>query len=383
MNQLPMKFFLFLPCIVFALQMYAQPSGSASLPPAKPKNLVINPSFEIPADSSQSLDVSNPLQALKGWSSPNGAAPKVFTSVRKGNSYFVYDPYGASWDFSARSGKNVAGVNVRGGTSKNPKREYLQGMLSKPLEVGKKYYFGFWVHYHCEGANNIGIAFLPNKTQLDSSGIIPLQPASYQGKVTNYNKNSTWTLVRDSFIAYKSFQYFIIGNFFSDSLTKVQSRQYNHYFAFLDDILVVEAENQSFKKPVDEKIEVQKWVSNTVAAQNTQKAIVLENVYFDYNKSELLSKSFPSLDDLAEQLQAVPTLKIKIKGHTSTEGNDAYNLKLSRNRAKAVQDYLIQKGISSDRLSYEGYGETQPVSTDPAESERAKNRRVEFEILNK
>jgi outer membrane protein OmpA-like peptidoglycan-associated protein len=376
-----MRFLLSFSLLVcFSATLLAQPTTA---PAPKPKNLVQNFSFEVRADSTQKLELSNPAEKLSGWSSPNRGEPKVFTSIPKGDKFFVYDQYGANWDFAARSGRNVAGINVRGGTIEHPKREYLQGTLKEPLTVGKKYYFGFWVHYHCEGANNIGIAFLPNKAKLDSAGLLPFQPASFQQKVTNYDKKSTWTLVRDSFIAYKPYQYFVIGNFFPDSLTKVQSKQYNHYFAFIDDILVMEAENQNFSKPIDEKKEMQKWVGNTVTAQNTNKAIVLESVYFDYDKATLLPESFPSLNELAEQMKAVPTLKIKVKGHTSTEGDAPYNLKLSRNRAKSVRAYLIEKGVEESRISSEGYGETQPIGPNDTEEERARNRRVEFEILAK
>ncbi len=379
-----MRFLLFLSLwACFSASLLAQTDATKPPKPPKPKNLVVNPSFEIPKDSTQQLDLSNPIDKLKGWDSPNKSEPKAFTSVKKLDKFYVYDPYGASWDFAARSGKNVSAVNVRGGTVENPKREYIQGTLREPLVVGKKYYFGFWVHYHCEGANNIGIAFLPEKAKVDNGGLLPFQPASYQVKVTNYDKKNTWTLVRDSFIAYKPYQYFVIGNFFPDSLTKVQARQYNHYFAFLDDIMVLEAENQAYTKPVDEKKEIQKWVGNTVTAKNTNQAIVLESVYFDYNKSVLLPESFPSLNELADQMKAVPTLQIKVKGHTSTEGDVAYNLKLSRNRAKAVRAYLIEKGIEETRISSEGYGETQPIGPNDSEEARAKNRRVEFEIVAK
>jgi outer membrane protein OmpA-like peptidoglycan-associated protein len=360
------------------LPLSAQPSATTPKPDAnKPKNLVINSSFEQRTDTSLALDKTNLIDRAQGWSSPNGGAPLLYTSFKKGDKTVIYDPFGASWDFSARTGKNVAGVHVVN------KREYIQGTLREPLTVGKKYYFAFWVHYHCEGANNLGITFLPEKIKLDSAGLLPFRPATFQANVNIYDKKNTWALVRDSFIAYKPYQYFVIGNFFPDSLTKVQSKKYNHYFAYVDDILVIEAENQTQVKPVDIKKETEKWVSNITVATQVNTAIVLKNVYFKYDSAILQDEAIPSLDDLAEQMRASPTLHIRVKGHTSSEGADDYNERLSAARARSVRQYLIKKGIAADRIEAQGYGETRPLTDNDTEEHMALNRRVEFEIVAK
>jgi len=375
-------------CCIFSA-LHAQkttpaPVQSTTKVKPKPKNLVLNPSFEIRKDTTLNWLVQNPIERAAAWESPNKSNAQVYTSVKKGDKYFVYDPYGADWNFAARTGKNVAGINVLFGNPKYGKRSYIQGELKEPLTVGQKYYFGFWVHYHCQGANNIGIAFLPERAKLDSTAeILPFDPASYQNKITNYDKERTWTFVRDSFIAFKPFQYFVIGNFFPDSLTKVQQASFNHHFAFIDDIVVVEAENPVYSKDVDPKKEEVKWVRNTVTAKSVNSSIILKNIYFDYNKATLLDESNNSLNELLEQMNAQPKLKIKIKGHTSTEGDAAYNLKLSQNRAKAVRDYLVKNGVKTERVQYQGYGETVPIGSNDTEEDRARNRRVEFEILEK
>lgn len=92
--------------------------------------------------------------------------------------------------------------------------------------------------------------------------------------------------------------------------------------------------------------------------------VVLENVFFDLDSYNLRSESFIELDKLAQYLKDNPTLKIELQGHTDTQGDDKHNMELSQNRAKAVYDYLISKGIAKERLTYKGYGETQPVVTD-------------------
>jgi len=72
---------------------------------------------------------------------------------------------------------------------------------------------------------------------------------------------------------------------------------------------------------------------------------------------------------------------VRIAGHTDSRGSDEYNQRLSEARAKSVYEYLISQGISADRLSYIGYGESRPIDTNDTEEGRQNNRRVELEIL--
>ena len=110
--------------------------------------------------------------------------------------------------------------------------------------------------------------------------------------------------------------------------------------------------------------------------------IILKNIFFDFDKATLRPESTNELQRLTKLLTDVPTLKIEISGHTDSKGANDYNLKLSDNRAKAVVDYLIKAGISADRLTYKGYGEEQPISTNDTEVGRQLNRRTEFKIIS-
>ena len=337
-------------------------------------NLVVNPSFEIPADSTKSLQLDNPIEAALGWNSPNKSEARFFTSTKTD---VVYDVYGSSWTFKARSGQNVAGLNVYGINSlaKTELRDYIQGSLSEPLTVGKKYYFAFWVHYHCEGANNIGIAFLPRKLQIDSLGRLPLKAAAYQVQVNNYSETTPWALVVDSFIAQRPFQNFIIGNFFSNDSTKLQSNKYRHHFAYIDDVFVMEAKHDVM--PEDKKIA--DWSKN----EKVFVPKVLNRVQFKFNSAEFEPESFVQLDEAVSIMKDIPNIRILIKGHTSSDGDTASNLKLSQKRAEAVMNYLIVKGIDSARLTSQGLGEKQLLLAEDTEENRKINRRVEFEILEK
>lgn len=113
----------------------------------------------------------------------------------------------------------------------------------------------------------------------------------------------------------------------------------------------------------------------------TNATIVLRNIFFDVNKFELRPESQVELDRLVQLLNENPTLKIEIGGHTDNVGKPADNLVLSNNRARAVVNYLLQRGIAAQRLSAKGYGETRPVADNRTEEGRAQNRRTEMKII--
>ena len=110
---------------------------------------------------------------------------------------------------------------------------------------------------------------------------------------------------------------------------------------------------------------------------------VLRNLYFITAKHELKAEGKTELDTLKNILLDNPTVKIELAGHTDDVGNDEYNQKLSENRAKAAMDYLIKKGISADRLSYKGYGESMPYMSNDSDFNRQLNRRTEAKIVSK
>lgn len=117
---------------------------------------------------------------------------------------------------------------------------------------------------------------------------------------------------------------------------------------------------------------------------DTGSTVELKNVFFDVNKSELRPESCTELDKLVAFLLKNPNLKIELGGHTDNTGDKKANQLLSENRAKAVQQYLVNTGkIGVGRLSYRGYGDSRPkVPNDTAEN-KAKNRRTEFKVTAK
>jgi outer membrane protein OmpA-like peptidoglycan-associated protein len=117
--------------------------------------------------------------------------------------------------------------------------------------------------------------------------------------------------------------------------------------------------------------------------------IVLDNVYYDFDKSTLREESYPALDKLVGLLNQYSSMVIEIRAHTDNMGDDKYNMTLSDARAQVVLNYLVSKGIDKVRLQSKGYGASMPVAPNKHEDGsddpegRQKNRRTEFKVLSK
>jgi OOP family OmpA-OmpF porin len=105
-----------------------------------------------------------------------------------------------------------------------------------------------------------------------------------------------------------------------------------------------------------------------------------DNLNFDFGKATIRESSFSSLDKLAQTLIDAKNWKLDIAGHTDDKGSDEYNLKLSQNRANAVKDYLVKKGVNAETITAQGFGESKPIVPNDNDSNRERNRRVEFKI---
>jgi len=110
-------------------------------------------------------------------------------------------------------------------------------------------------------------------------------------------------------------------------------------------------------------------------------SIVLNNIYFETGKALVKADYSTDLDKLIQFLNDNPTTRLEIQGHTDNTGNVNVNNKLSQARAESVVKYLNLKGISSNRLTAKGYGQTMPITTNSTEEGRQKNRRVEMKVI--
>uniref|UniRef100_UPI0025C2F052 OmpA family protein n=1 Tax=Aquabacterium sp. TaxID=1872578 RepID=UPI0025C2F052 len=105
------------------------------------------------------------------------------------------------------------------------------------------------------------------------------------------------------------------------------------------------------------------------------------DAFFDFDKAVLKPEGKAKLDDLTDKVKGLTLEVIIAVGHTDSKGTDAYNQKLSVKRADAVKAYLTSKGIEASRVYTEGKGKSQPVADNKTDAGRAKNRRVEIEVV--
>lgn len=118
----------------------------------------------------------------------------------------------------------------------------------------------------------------------------------------------------------------------------------------------------------------------------TEKEIILQEITFEFNKSNITSEGAYELDKLVQVMNEHPNMVIMVKAHTDSRGNDNYNLNLSDQRAKSTVQYVISKGIDKSRIEGKGYGETEPkvnCGNKCTEEEHLLNRRSEFLIVKK
>ncbi|MNK67494.1 Outer membrane porin F precursor [compost metagenome] len=114
--------------------------------------------------------------------------------------------------------------------------------------------------------------------------------------------------------------------------------------------------------------------------------IVLNEIYFEFDKSNITREAAFELDKAVEAMKANPTMEVMVKAHTDSKGSDQYNMSLSNRRAKSTVQYIISKGIAKERISGQGYGESEPkvkCGDNCTDEQNAQNRRSEFLIVKK
>jgi len=120
----------------------------------------------------------------------------------------------------------------------------------------------------------------------------------------------------------------------------------------------------------------------TLVEVKKDRIVIKQQVHFATAKWKVLPDSFALLDQVVQVLKDQPAMHLSIEGHTDSVGGEAMNMKLSQARAEAVRDYLVKKGVATERLEAVGYGPTKPIASNKSETGRAQNRRTEFRIVS-
>jgi OmpA-OmpF porin, OOP family len=354
--------------------------------------------------------------------------------------HFLHDD---STFYSARSGNGYIGLIPVG---INYAQEFIQGSMKSVLLKNNYYKISFWVEYpSCKAFYStwkLGTYLSEDKIlcmnklpqyceksykKYDYCFFTDMCTKKYMAQVENIKDNyleeeNRWVEISGIYKAIGGEKYITLGFFYNnDSITEVLTKVYaksgltksnykkfddyfanymrlcdpvidyykfqNYSYYFIDDVSVVQVDSNGNYIPQNNILDSNnsfKVQYFNIDSAEINKPIVLEDIHFSFNSSELTEESNNELNFLYDVLKVRLSYKISIAGYTDDLGSDEHNQKLSEERAKAVADYLIRKGIEKDRINYVGYGCTNPIVNNPAtEEERAKNRRVEFSIIEK
>ena len=385
----------FLPFFVAGAQETVDPSA---------RNLVFNPSFEEHTDCPHKVDAQGVLSIVDAWFQPTLGSADYFNVCGTKECGVPKNKLGVQ---HARTGLGYCGIYC----SKTDYREYLQTELREPLQGGATYRLTFYVSLSEYSAGSVATiggllstervtdtvrSVLMRKTTQQLAPHVSQTVASYYTpQVQNphdrvLTNTLGWTCITDTFVAQGGERYLTIGNFLPASQSNVTDLENLTYllpgaYYYIDDVSLVclncpSATVASDSVEVSPTVEAEATIADE--ALHVGATFVLENIFFDFDKSLLLQQSYVELRHLIDLLTRYPKMKIEIGGHTDGRGTADYNLRLSESRAKAVADYLVAHGIESRRLQYKGYGKSQPIDTNDTEEGRARNRRVEFKILS-
>jgi outer membrane protein OmpA-like peptidoglycan-associated protein len=177
----------------------------------------------------------------------------------------------------------------------------------------------------------------------------------------------------------------IVAGLISDSLNNYNDAQviklarYIKYLEKLDSLnTVAQALADAARKKTADSLAL---VNATAVSKGMEQ--YQSQIFFNFDSSVLKEESYKALDEAVKVLKANADLVFIVEGHTDNVGEDAYNLNLSKARAKSVMNYFVSKGLQASRITSEGYGEAKPIASNDTAEGQAKNRRVEIKAKKK
>ena len=340
----------------------------AQLSPEVIKNLVPNGSFENYRKKSGNIKQAIPWQQIASVDYYQEPISND-TSLSKG----------------ARTGKCYAGLRFQ-----KKYKEFLQVKFSEPLHRGTTYEYEMYIRlafWSNASLKSFGALFtkMGYKSQGDAVKSALIDSVSKKGSFINGYK---WFKISGKYLADGGEKYLTIGNF-SPNVKKDMIRMnvfklgFKEAYYFVDDISLVKAKEAvekvkveivgSFNLEQDSVLEVKKDIK-------VGEKIALKNIFFENARYYLLPESYAELNKLAQYLLRNPQMEVQINGHSDNVGSKNKNQKISEQRAREVFEYLIKKGVQN-KMYFKGYGSLLPIASNDTDSDRAKNRRVEFEII--
>ena len=364
-------------------------------------NLVPNPGFEevlkVPCAWTQQAEKFN-NEVMVGWNSPTETTPDLF-STQADAKCWSNPARRTKGKTSPHTGNNMAGIKIWGkGNTPTFWHEYLQIELPEPLKAGQRYVVEYWAqraNFSNEASNNLGMVLASAPVRTRDNLPLYITPQVTEEEIIS---TSRWKKVGGVIDAKGDERYLLIGNFYSDDATlhERQPEGERGAYYFIDDVNIRLAPagmeltpKPRTSTPPPPKIVVADHAGTKetplpkVEPPVVGKSIRLDNIGFETAKATLTPESRTELDELADMLIDYPKMHIEVEGHTDDVGSDASNLTLSRDRAKAVVEFLRNRKVEEERITWKGYGETMPLVPNDSDAHRALNRRVEFKVMER
>ena len=350
------------------------------------QNLVPNSSFEDYNTCPEYFAEDAYQSYVKVWDSPNKGTPDYFNACSQ-NAGVPRNWVGYAETFDGSAYMGLIACMEQLDNRQIAYREYIRVQLMETLEPGKKYYASMQVQLGLSSiaaSNGLGMFFTDNSMQTYESMNYPVAPQVSSVQVQQSKEN--WTQVCGTFEAQGGEYFLLIGNFLSNQDMKykkfdenlIPTRHISPMAYYYIDAVEVHPYVDSLHQNCETKEEEPAIVYD--GTLDTQKKMVLDNLYFETNKAVILPESYRELDQLAYELRKNQRLKLSIFGHTDDIGTDEYNQKLSEDRAIAVRNYLLKRGVSKFRMNANGFGSSQPIGSNETDKGRQQNRRVEIKV---
>ncbi|WP_262732503.1 OmpA family protein [Gaetbulibacter sp. NE] len=355
------------------------------------QNLVKNPSFELRKRDKCFVFLGDFDSQTLNWSKPNNGSTDSFLTCSSNLGTKNYNG-----QQSPKEGNTYCGIYTFSPYSNY--REYIQGELKEPLIAGKTYKVKFYVSLAdmaTHAIKELQVLFTEEKIKscFDKNScekVIVPKRATTQRFMLHTLKNegfleerSTWEELSFEFVASGFENFLSIGNFNKDGKTELKeiltvSRKDNKFSYYYIDEVSVEATEKSTEEKMTSHTN-----NTTKEPFKSNTTYVFKNVLFDFDKATLLETSKAELNALYDYLKEHPDLHIEVYGHTDAVGTETRNDELSKLRAEAVSNFLVEKGLESHKVKWFGFGSSKPKVSNDTEANRAINRRVEFKLIKK
>jgi OOP family OmpA-OmpF porin len=364
--------------------------------PVQSQNLVPNPSFEDFVDFTGKTN--------SGWHKiQNTDTPDYFNFDGHKSYNNIFAEY-IGGTLPKTGSAFVGFFCLRSSPQRNVKnvREYIGTTLLNTLEKDSLYKVEISLCLDAESnaaIKNFGLIFSANSLEFNKDYQLFSAKPQIEFSLSYPDKSTGWITVSSFYKASGNEKCIIIGNFRTDkatvfkklAVTKVKGKDKKWdlqiaetaAYYYVDDVIIEKTKIENAAIPGEQKIAKEKEDTLNLDKIEIDSAIILQNILFEFNRTELLPESYTEINKLLRLMIYNPQILIKLEGHTDNVGSYDFNIRLSNARAESVVRYLIEKGIDPHRIEYAGYGFTQPLATNDTDEGRKTNRRVAFKVIKK